>query len=32
MRLVMRHTNETWPALLAWLGIDPDHNPHIVRD
>jgi len=33
MRLVMRHTNENLARRsLAWLGIDPDHNPHIVRD
>ncbi len=33
MRIVMRHTNENLARRsLDWLGIDPDRNPHIVRD
>lgn len=33
MRIVMRHTNEALARRsLAWLGIDPDVNGHIVRD
>ncbi|KEF94854.1 hypothetical protein K883_05278 [Mycobacterium sp. TKK-01-0059] len=33
MRIVMRHRDETLARRsLKWLGIDPDKNPHIVRD
>lgn len=33
MRIVMRHRDETLARRsLKWLGIDPDNNPHIVRD
>ena len=33
MRIVMRHRDETLARRsLSWLGIDPDRNPHIVRD
>ena len=32
-RYVMRHRDETLAKRsLKWLGIDPDKNPHIVRD
>jgi hypothetical protein len=32
-RIVMRHRDETLARRsLTWLGIDPDENPHIVRD
>ncbi|MFL0176427.1 ATP-binding protein [Mycobacterium sp. SMC-13] len=32
-RYVMRHRDENLARRsLAWLGIDPDRNPHIVRD
>ena len=33
MRFVMRHRDENLAKRsLKWLGIDPDKNPHIVRD
>lgn len=33
MRFVMRHRDEALARRsLKWLGIDPDANPHIVRD
>lgn len=33
IRIVMRHRDEGLARRsLAWLGIDPDANPHIVRD
>lgn len=33
MRIVMRHRDETLARRsLKWLGIDPDANPHILRD
>ncbi|PJE02590.1 MAG: hypothetical protein CK429_34270 [Mycobacterium sp.] len=33
MRIVMRHRDETLARRsLKWLGIDPEKNPHIVRD
>ena len=33
MRFVMRHRDENLARRsLKWLGIDPDKNPHIVRD
>jgi hypothetical protein len=33
IRIVMRHRDETLARRsLKWLGIDPEKNPHIVRD